>query len=139
VKESVFADTDICLDLLTGRQPHYTGAARLFTLADQKKIEVFVSSLSFSNIHYILRQEYSIVESRKILTRFKVLTTVLAVNDKIIELALQSDFKDFEDGIQYYTAIENKLRLIITRNLKDYKSAQIPVMTTDEYLKSVSF
>lgn len=135
----IFADTDICLDLMTERMPHYTPAARLFTLADQKKIEICVSSLSFSNIHYILRHDNSSNEVRKILTRFKVLTKVLAVDDKIIELALQSDFKDFEDAIQYYTAIENKIKVILTRNLKDFKGVNIPVMSPDEYIKSSGF
>jgi predicted nucleic acid-binding protein len=137
VSESVFADTGICLDLLTGREPFYNPAAKLFTLADQKQVDIFVSALSFSNIHYILRHEYPSGEARKILTRFKVLARVLAVNEKIIELALQSDFKDFEDAIQYYTALENNLKVIITRNLKDYKAAKIPVMTPNDFLKTL--
>jgi predicted nucleic acid-binding protein len=136
VKELVFADTDICLDVLMARQSFYKSSARLFTLSDQKKIQIAVSSLSFSNIHYILRHDYSLLEARKILTRFKVLTNVLAVNEKIIELALQSDFKDFEDAIQYYTAIEHGIKTIVTRNLKDFKMARIPVMSPDEFLKS---
>jgi predicted nucleic acid-binding protein len=138
VKEFVFVDTDVCLDLLTGRPPHHSPASLLFTLADQKQLDIYVSALSFSNIHYILRQNYSMVESRKILTRFKVLTKVLAVNEKIIELALQSDFKDFEDAIQYHTAIEHNLNIILTRNLKDYRPAKIPVMTAEEFLKSMN-
>ena len=66
---------------------------------------------------------------------FKTLTTVLAVNDKIVELSLASDFKDFEDGLQYYTATENNINKLITRNLKDYKSAEIIVLTAEQFLK----
>ncbi len=139
MKEKIFVDTDICLDLLLQRQPYYKSAAQLFTFVDKKKIEAYVSSLSFSHIHYILRHDYSVNESRKVLSRFKVLTNVLAVDDKVIELALQSDFKDFEDGIQYYTAIENNIKVLLTRKLKDYRTATIPIMTTEEYLKSLSF
>ena len=61
--------------------------------------------------------------------------TVLSVTDKVVELALSSDFKDFEDGMQYFTAIENSVRVILTRNLKDYKSAQISVLTAEQFLK----
>lgn len=135
--ESVFIDTDICLDLLTERKPFYDPAAQLFSLADRKKLALYVSSLSFSNIHYILRQEYSGTESRRILSRFKSLVGVLTVDDKTIELALQSTFKDFEDAIQYYAAIGNSLQLIITRNLRDYKQATIPVMTPESFLKTL--
>ena len=61
---------------------------------------------------------------------------VLELNDKIIELSLNDEsFKDFEDGLQYYTAVENQSNIIITRNLKDFKSSRIPVMTASQYLK----
>ena len=69
--------------------------------------------------------------------KFKTLVTVNEVNDKTIELALASDFKDFEDGIQYFTAIENGIQLLLTRNLKDYKSADIPVMTAEDFIKQL--
>ena len=73
---------------------------------------------------------------RKILRKFKVLIEILSVDDKIIELALESDFKDFEDAIQYYTAIENNISIIVTRNLKDFKPAKITVLTAKQYVKS---
>ena len=57
------------------------------------------------------------------------------MDDKIIDLSLNSDFKDFEDAIQYYTAIENKLSIILTRNLKDFKLSKLPVMSAKEYLE----
>lgn len=64
--------------------------------------------------------------------------SVLPLNDKIIDLALNDDnFKDFEDGIQYYTALENDQEVIITRDLKDFKDSKIPTMTADEYLISI--
>jgi predicted nucleic acid-binding protein len=132
--ENVFADTDVILDLLAKRQPHYDSAAILFSLADKEKIRIAVSSLSFSNLHYILSRTYSSSESRRILNRFKVLVKVLAVNEKVIELALTSRFNDFEDAIQYYTAIENNYLILLTRNIKDYKHAEIAVMTPEEYL-----
>ncbi|MCH8232502.1 MAG: twitching motility protein PilT [Bacteroidetes bacterium] len=56
------------------------------------------------------------------------------MDDKIIDLSLNSDFNDFEDTIQYYTAIENKFEIIITRNLRDFKLSKIPVMTANDYL-----
>jgi len=66
---------------------------------------------------------------------FKTLVNVLPVTDKTVELALSSDFKDFEDALQYFTAIENNVKTLLTRNLKDYKTAEITVMTAKQYLK----
>jgi predicted nucleic acid-binding protein len=133
--EKVFVDTDIVLDLLGQRMPFYEFSARLFSKADKAEIELFVSSLSFSNLYYLLSRQYSPDQARKQLLKFKALVTVLSVTDKVIDLALASDFKDFEDGIQYFTAIENGIQTLLTRNLKDYKSAEIVVMTAEQFIK----
>ena len=132
----IFVDTDIILDLLTARQPHYNYAAHLFSLADKGDIKINVSSLCFANINYILSKQISADQTRKKLLKFKTLVSVLAVNDKIIDLALASEFKDFEDAIQYHTALENDIKILLTRNLKDFKKAEISVLTAEQYLKS---
>lgn len=133
----IFVDTDIVLDLLSGRQPHHDFAAELFSLADEKQIKLFVSSLCFSNVNYILSRQYNADQARKMLLKFKTLVTVLPVDDKTIELALSSAFKDFEDAIQYYTAIQNDIATLLTRNLKDFRKADISVMTAEQYLDSI--
>ena len=69
------------------------------------------------------------------LAKFKVLVKVLPLEDKAIELALASDFNDFEDGLQYFIAMDNESDIIITRNKKDFKNAKIPVMTAGEYIR----
>ena len=135
--ERVFVDTDVVLDLLGERQPFYKSSAQLFSKADKGEINVFVSSLSFANMHHVLRKKFPDREARKILSGFKVLVSVLPVNDKIIDLALASNFSDFEDAVQYYTASEGNMKALITRNLKDYRQAKIPVMTADTYLRSI--
>lgn len=130
----VFVDTDVCLDLLSGRKPFNAVAEKLFSLADLGRIEIFVSSLSFANIDYILRSQYSGVHSRQIIAKFKTLVTVLAVDNKTIDLAIASNFVDFEDAIQYYCAIENNIPVFLTRNIKDYKKATIRVITPDTFI-----
>jgi len=134
----ILIDTNIVIDLLAKRDPFYKSAAQLFSLADKQKVELSVSSLTFANTNYILCRLKSIQEAREILRRFRVLVKILQLNDKLIDLALNdNNFKDFEDGLQYYTAIENEQDVIITRNLKDFKKLKIPVMTADEYLVSI--
>ena len=135
--DRIFVDSDIILDLLSGRQPYYDAAAELFSLADEGAVKLFVSSLSFSNVHYILSRQYHGDQARKMLLKFKTLVSILSVNEKTIELALSSEFKDFEDAIQYYTAIESKIETLVTRNLKDFRKAEISVLTAEHYLKSL--
>ena len=135
--EHIFVDTNIVIDLLSKREEFYKEAQELFTLADTKKVNLYVSALTFANTHYILSRNLKAEEVRKVLIKFKTLTTVLPIDDKIIELALVSDFIDFEDAIQYQTAIQNGLELIITRNKKDFKNSKIPVLNAKEYLNKI--
>lgn len=130
----VFVDTDVCLDLLSGRLPHNKAAEILFSLADMNKVKIYVSSLSFSNIDYVLRSQYKIVHSRQLIARFKTLVTVLPVESKTIDIAIASNFADFEDAIQYSCAVENGLTTIITRNIRDYRKAAITILTPEMFL-----
>ena len=134
--DRILVDTNIVIDLLANRKEFVLEAQQLFTLADKKKVKLYVSSLTFANTHYILSQGLKIENTRKILRKFKVLIEVLPMDDKIIDLSLDSDFKDYEDAIQYHTALENDIEIIITRNLKDFKLSTIPVLSAREYLKS---
>jgi len=135
--KNIFLDTNIVLDLLAYRMPFYTEAAKLFSLADKKKLKLSISSLCLADANYILSKQNPEMEVRKILRKFKVLVNVLPLDDKISDLALNSEFKDFEDAIQYFTAIENDQDIIITRNQPDFKESKIPIMTAGEFIKSL--
>lgn len=133
--DKILVDTNIVLDLLAEREEFLIETQELFTLSDQKKVNLYISSLTFANTYYVLNQKLKIENTRKILRNFKILVTVLPIDDKIISLSLDSDFKDFEDAIQYYTSLENDIDVIITRNLKDFKLSKLPVLTARDYLK----
>lgn len=135
--KELFLDTNIILDLLANREPFYADAALIFSLADKKNVHLSVSALTFANTNYILLQSKKPEEAKQILRKLKLLVQVLSLNEKIIELALNdNDFKDHEDALQYYTALERGVDAIITRNLKDFRKAKIPVMSADRYLLS---
>jgi len=134
MKRKVFVDTDIIYDMLATREPHYQAAAKLFTFSDEGKIQIFISALSVANIHYLISKNLSSNEAKQILRKFRLLVHIVPLNEKIIDLSLNSDFGDFEDAIQYYCAIENDIEILLTRNLKDYKKAQISIMTAQDYI-----
>jgi predicted nucleic acid-binding protein len=134
--KSLFLDTNIVIDLLAKREPFYRWAAQLFSLADKLKLQLCVSALTFANTNYILLKERKPEEAKLILRRLKLLVKVISLDDKIIGLSLNdSDFKDYEDALQYYSALENGNDMIITRNLKDFQKSKIPVLTAEQYLQ----
>lgn len=133
--KNILVDTNIVLDLLAKRHPFYEYSAGLFSLADIGKTNLYVSAITILNTHYILSGSMTKARAKEILRKIKILVKILPCNEKIIELGLNSDFNDFEDAVQYFTAIQNKLNAIITRNTKDFKQSEIPVLTAEEYIK----
>lgn len=134
----VFVDSDVILDLVACRQPFYHEAARLFSLADSGHLTICSSSLIFANLFYILRKQSSSSAAVAALQKLRLLISVLPVTEKIIDLALSSIFADFEDAIQYYTAVEHGILVLLTRNIKDYQKPAITVCSPQEFLKSLS-
>jgi len=132
----IFVDADIVMDLLTQRQGFFEYAGELFTLGDEEVVEINVSALTIANVFYLLHRQYNNKRAWQIIQHFRAIVNVLPVDSKAIDLALSSQFKDFEDAIQYFVADANKMEVLITRNLKDYAEAKIPVMTAESYLKA---
>jgi predicted nucleic acid-binding protein len=133
----ILIDTNSVIDLLARRKEFYTEAAELFSLSDKKELKLAISSLTFANTNYVLSKQKSSIKAREILRKFKVLVEIIPLDDKIIELALSSnEFSDFEDGLQYYSALEHQIDIILTRNKKDFKNSKIPVLTAKEYLSN---
>lgn len=137
MSKRVFLDTNIVLDLLGERDPFYISIAQIATLADQKKVKMIVSPISFAIVNYFLSKYNGIAIAKEKLRKFKILCEVSKIDESIVEKGLNSNFEDFEDSLQYYCAIDSKCDIIITRNAKDFKHSLIPVMSAEEYLKSI--
>jgi predicted nucleic acid-binding protein len=133
----IFLDTNVILDLLAERKPFYESIAKLATLADQKKLALVTTPLSFTTVENILKRNENAEIVIDKLRKFKIICEVCDVNEEIVEKGLNSNFKDFEDSIQYYSAVEANCSIFITRNGKDFKNSSLPILTAEEYLKSL--
>lgn len=130
----VFVDTDVVLDLLAARIPHFHFSAVLFTFAEMKKLELYTTPLILANTFYILRKQLGNDSAKNALRKLRILLHVIDSTESVIDKALNSDFSDFEDAIQYYTALEYQIPVILTRNIRDYKKASVIVQTPESYL-----
>ena len=135
MNKKVFIDSDIILDLLAERDLFYDNAAKIFTLAYEKKIVLYTTATVLANVFYILRKIKGNEEAKRKLKNLRLLVHILPINENITDMALDSKFTDFEDALQYFTARENNVLAILTRNTKDYKVKDITVQTSEEYLK----
>lgn len=136
--QNVFWDTNIIIDFLGERIPYYEASAKVLTLADQKKIRLCTSPISIATTYYILcKYEESKTALEKI-RKFKLLCNISTMDNEVVDKAIHSGFKDFEDGLQYFCALAGGCNLILTRNEKDFKDALIPVMNPENYLLSIA-
>ena len=131
--KSIFLDTNVLIDFFADRKPFSIDAAKLFDYSLKKKINIYISAVSYNNIYYIVRQSLAHAETIKMLTEISEWTNVIDLTKDIINKSLTSDFKDFEDANQYNCAKSiNKIDLIVTRDTKDYKVSSLPILTPKE-------
>ena len=134
----VLIDTDVILDFLFDRKPFSDDSSKILNLCENGKIQGFVTSIMLSNIYYLLRKNS---KHEKVIESLRMLTNIIDIvtTDKQAVLdALNSEFKDFEDALQNFSAQnQNELNIIITRNIKDYKTSKLSIMTPETYLKTI--
>ena len=132
--DTLFLDTNVVIDILGEREDFYDAIAKIVSLADKGKIKLTVSALTYATAFYILsRFEAKEIVKEKI-RKFKTIAKTADLTDKIIDKGLASKFTDFEDALQYFSALKTGSSIIITRNEKDFKSSEIPVFSPNEYL-----
>ena len=132
----LFLDTNIVVDLLDRREPFCHDAVRLFSMAYNKQVHLVVSPMTFSTASFLLRK-HGPEGVRKLLSNFRQLARVSTTDERTVDDSLASQFQDFEDAMQYYTALRADAEVIITRNGKDFTASRIPVMTAGEYLSTL--
>lgn len=137
--KSVLIDTDVLLDFYLDRKPFSEDSLQLLLKCEQKQFRAFVTPVIIANTYYILRRHathHYVVERLQILLDT---ISVIAMDQKQVLAALDSKFTDFEDALQYFSAVNsNKIDAIITRNIKDFKKSALPVFTPQEYLATLS-
>lgn len=135
----IFLDANVVIDFLADRRPFSLAAAEIFNASLLGKVKIFISAISYNNIYYILRQSLSHNQAIKLLEDLYELTEIVDVTKNIIKKSLKSEFKDFEDAIQYNCALTvNKIDFIVTRNSKDFKKSTLPVMNPQEGISIIN-
>ena len=134
----VLIDTDVILDFFFDRQPFSEFAAKTLSLCELKIIQGFVTPVIVSNVYYLLRQT---AKHEKVIENLNLLlsiTDVLTMDKNVIMNALKSNFKDFEDALQNYAAVNaGNIDVILTRNIKDFKNSQIGAASPEDFLKTI--
>ncbi len=134
--EKVLIDTDVLLDFFFDREPFSEHAAQVLNLCEEKKIEGYTTPVIIANTYYLLRKTAKHEAVIDKLNQLLNIIDIVKMDRKVIIKALNSNFKDFEDALQNFSAVENKeIKIILTRNIKDFKNSELVVLTPETYLK----
>jgi predicted nucleic acid-binding protein len=134
--KKLFLDSDVILDALLKRPQFEVEAKNLIKLAYDGRLTAVTSSAVFVNVSYFL-DKFDRANHLNLLRQLRDMIAIISVGEKIIDQALNSNFLDFEDAVQYYAAVSSGCEVIITRNAKDYKQSTIPVSTAEQFLRTI--
>jgi predicted nucleic acid-binding protein len=131
----VLIDTNIVLDIALQRESFFELACQIFEKIDKGKINGFITASSITDIYYVSKKACGQKKTIEFICELIDVVEVLSVTKEIIMNALDSEFKDFEDAVQYCVADMNCIDIIVTRNKSDFEFSTLEVCTPDELLK----
>jgi predicted nucleic acid-binding protein len=134
----VLIDTNIIVDVALDRDPFFTDSEQILRFVERVEIEGYLSASTFSDLYYIIRKTKGNTWTLQFLQRMTTLCQVATVDQAVISMALTINFKDFEDAIQYSTAILNGFDAIITRNPGDFSVSTLRIMTPQELIRELT-
>lgn len=134
----ILLDTDVVLDVMRARAPFAQTSARLLDLAEKGLFEAYISSITPINIFHIARKAKSSGDLRLAVKQLLQTVHVCAIDHSALTNAFVLPFTDYEDAVQHAAATASKLDAIVTRNLKDYKNATLPVFSPTDFLNQLT-
>ncbi|HAG85316.1 MAG TPA: PIN domain nuclease [Cyanobacteria bacterium UBA12227] len=133
----ILLDTNIIVDVALERQPFYSQSIQVLSFVYQRQVEGYISASTCSDLYYIIRKIKGRDETIDFLRRILTFCQVATVDQSVIAMALTANFRDFEDAIQYSTAIVNQLDLIVTRDPQDFPVATPRILTPDQLIQEL--
>ena len=135
----IFLDTNVLIDFLAKREPHFNNAGLLVSYCSVVHYDILVSALSFATASYILGAHHKLTDSEivGIFDRFIEQAKITSVDSQTVRESLRLGFSDFEDAMQFHSALTAHADAIITRNKDDFKKSSILVYSPAEFLEVI--
>jgi predicted nucleic acid-binding protein len=133
-KSSVLIDLNVILDVLQKREPYFETSAGFLAIAETGQIQAYVAAHSITTLFYLIQKDKSSAEARATITNLLQFIRIAPIEQNTIEQALNLDYRDFEDAVQMISAVQCKAECLVTRNVKDYQPALLPVIQPVDFL-----
>ncbi len=134
----LFFDTNILLDVIARWTPFYTTSSQVWTMAERHQVDAYISTISINNIYYIVRKAAGKPKADAALVLLRDIFDFVAPDRQIVNQAIDASMDDFEDAVQFYSAVRIQADYLITRNAKHFPTGEIPAITPNEFLATLS-
>lgn len=131
----VLLDNNVILDVALERQPFFSNSETVVSFVENGQIQGYICAASFGDLYYIIRKEKVRNLALEFLREIVTFCRIATVDSATINLALTANFADFEDAIQYSTAVLNHLDAIITRNPGDFPVTTPRILTPEQLIQ----
>ena len=139
MKLHVLIDTDILLDCCLNREPYISDSIKILQLCELQKIQGYTTPVILSNLFYILRKNNSLEKVKLFIENLLKLLKVVDMNQQVVSEALVSGLKDFEDAMQYFSAVQHpEISILLTRNRKDFEGNELSILSPSELLSVIT-
>ncbi len=135
----VFIDTNVLLDVLQERAPHSIISKQIWALAEAGKIQGCISAISFNNIYYLVAKYANRQKAELAVEVINATFMMVPLDNAVMNKAIKAKMRDFEDSIQFFSALTADVECIITRNAKDFPKNTIPILSPEDFLAQNSF
>lgn len=134
----ILLDTNIILDIALERQQFFGESEQVLSFVEQGQLEGYISASTFGDLYYIIRKVKSRDSTLEFLRHIATFCQVATVDNSVISMALTCNFKDFEDAIQYSTAVINQIDAIVTRNPRDFPVTTPRIVTPNQLIQKLT-
>jgi len=131
---NVFCDTNVLLDVLEKREPFYADSVRVWTLAELGQIRGLVSVISFTNVFYVVEKLRDLATAQKAVRLLRATFVPVALDEQLLNQAADSGLRDFEDAVQFFSALRADAACLVTRNPNHFPTGHLPIQTPAEFL-----
>lgn len=130
----VLVDTNVLLDVLARREPFYAAAAEIWSLAERGEIHAVVSAISFNNVYYVIRRAEGRAKAERAMRLIRDVFESVPPDGQLINQAIDGGLDDFEDAIQFHSAVRAKAAGLVTRNPDHFPKSDLPILSPEEFL-----
>ena len=131
-------DTDILIDVALDRRPHSDASSGILEWVEKGGEEACIAWHTVSNFHYLTRQALGGDGTLNFILDLTRFVSVSATDTESVRYAARLPMPDFEDAMQVAAARACGARLIITRNIPDYRQSPIPAITPAQALDGIA-